>query len=47
MIQAQKEGPGLNQGAVPGKTGTKAEPVLDTLTRIEERLDRLDCQCQF
>lgn len=23
------------------------EPVLDTLTRIEERLDRLDCQCQF
>jgi N6-adenosine-specific RNA methylase IME4 len=30
MRQAQKETVGLNQGAVPGKTGLKANPVLDS-----------------
>jgi N6-adenosine-specific RNA methylase IME4 len=30
LRQAQKESVGLNQGAVPGKTGVKATPVLDT-----------------
>jgi N6-adenosine-specific RNA methylase IME4 len=30
MRQAQKETVGLNQGAVPGKTGVRATPVLDT-----------------
>src|SRR5262245_49810443 len=29
MRQAQKESVGLNQGAVPGKTGLKNNPVLD------------------
>jgi N6-adenosine-specific RNA methylase IME4 len=29
MIREQKETIGLNQGAVPGKTGSKSEPVLD------------------
>src|SRR6516225_461224 len=30
LRQSQKESVGLNQGAVPGKTGVKATPVLDT-----------------
>jgi len=29
MTKAQKNGEGLNQGALPGKTGTKGGPVLD------------------
>jgi N6-adenosine-specific RNA methylase IME4 len=30
MRRAQKETVGLNQGAIPGKTGVRATPVLDT-----------------
>lgn len=30
LIKAQKETVGLNKGAVPGKTGSKGNPVLDT-----------------
>lgn len=29
MLAIQKKTVGLNQGAIPGKTGSKAEPVLD------------------
>jgi hypothetical protein len=29
MLVEQKKTVGLNQGAIPGKTGSKGEPVLD------------------
>jgi hypothetical protein len=41
LIRAQKETVGLNQGAAPGKSGSKGEPVLDARpTLAAARIDK-------